>query len=252
MKSIKPLLLSDRLRAKTLDRFHVVDMANPGNVAEHSFGVQVIAEHLLVNIYEAKNSPLIDPIPMGGIIDTGPSIEERYFLMKYAQVHDLPELAASDISTPTKMYIRANEKSVDALMDILDGELMGDISDAAMDTIRDALTKHMMTFDDIMDKIEHECLPELADIMTYFKMRPHLKVVAKAADILEAMSLFKTGRGRDEIQNERIEKKLNLALESLVAKASDDMPEFNWGCVLLTRETLMKGDSSINEFEATF
>ena len=119
MTRINPLLLSDRLRAKTLDRFHAVDMASPGNVAEHSFGVQVIAEHLLVNIYEAKNSPLLDPIPLGNTATTAPSIEERYYLMKYAQVHDLPELVASDVATPTKMYIRANEKSVDALMDIL-------------------------------------------------------------------------------------------------------------------------------------
>ncbi|APD92040.1 MAG: hypothetical protein CBC55_02405 [Gammaproteobacteria bacterium TMED95] len=252
MKNASPLLLTDRLRAKTLDRFHIVDMANPGNVAEHSFGVQVIAEHLLVNIYQQKGTAFIDPIPPAEIGGSRPSLEERYFLMKYAQVHDLPELASSDIATPTKEYIRANQVSASALMALLKTQLGQSIQEEAYTTISAVLNENMSDFDSIMDKIETECLPELSSLERYFFENPHLKFIAKAADILEALSVFKTGRGLDHIQNERVEKKINESLTLLIRKAEVALPEFNWQCIALAREVILFGDSAINEFEETF
>ena len=151
MKNAAPLLLPDRLRAKTLNRFHIVDMSNPGNVAEHSFGVQVIAEHLLVNIYQQKGTPFIDPIPPAEIGGSRPSLEERYFLMKYAQVHDLPELLSSDIATTTKEYIRENQVPVSVLMTLIKTQLGGTLQDEAYTTISAVLTENMSDFDSIMD-----------------------------------------------------------------------------------------------------
>lgn len=252
MKNASPLLLTDRLRVKTLDRFHIVDMANPGNVAEHSFGVQVIAEHLLVNIYQQKGTSFIDPIPPAEIGGSRPSLEERYFLMKYAQVHDLPELVTSDIATPTKEYIRANQVSASALMALLKTQLGQSIQEEAYTTISAVLNENMSDFDSIMDKIETECLPELPSLERYFLENPHLKFIAKAADILEALSVFKTGRGLDHIQNERVEKKINESLTLLIRKAEAALPEFNWQCIALAREVILFGDSAINEFEETF
>jgi 5'-deoxynucleotidase YfbR-like HD superfamily hydrolase len=248
----KNFTLADRLRAKTLERFHVVDMANPGNVAEHSFGVQIIAETVLYNIYLPLHSKLVDPIPMGKVMDEKPSLEERYIMMKYAQIHDLPELISGDTPTPFKAYIRSQETSIDKLMDILESDALDNVSVATSNKIKAVLAKHVHLYDDIMDNFELECLPDLGEIQAYFNAKPHLKVVAKIADILEAISVFSTGRGQDETQNKRIEKKLLESLQDNISKGMRLYPAYNWLVVNGVAESIISGYSAINEFESTF
>jgi 5'-deoxynucleotidase YfbR-like HD superfamily hydrolase len=247
----KHFTLADRLRAKTLERFHVVDMANAGNVAEHSFGVQIIAETLLYNIHLPVGE-FVDPVPLGRASDNTPSLEDRYMLMKYAQIHDLPELISGDTPTPFKAYIRSHEVNADALMELLEDDALAAASPETIASVRATLNKHVSLYDNIMDKFESECLPELDEISAYFTQKPHLKIIAKIADILEAISVFSTGRGQDEVQNKRVEAKLIDALYINIEKGVEKLPNLNWVSAERALDAILSGKSSINSFEDKF
>lgn len=77
--------INDILRASGVTRWHIVRTVRPQSLAEHTFDVTMIARAI------AK---------IAGVDD--------YEIIKAALLHDLDEIVAGDIPTPTKERARAN------------------------------------------------------------------------------------------------------------------------------------------------
>lgn len=98
--------INDILRASGVTRWHIVRMARPQSLAEHTFDVVMIARAI------AK---------IAGIDD--------YEIIKAALLHDLDEIITGDIPTPTKVRARANGWELnDLYKDITGRELSPDES----------------------------------------------------------------------------------------------------------------------------
>ncbi|MFT7007077.1 MAG: hypothetical protein ACJAXJ_001590 [Colwellia sp.] len=71
----KGFTVRDRIRSRNVKRWHTCDTVKEQTVADHSHGVGIIAEEMLERLF--SNS------------DTKPTMENRYFVLKYSQVRGL-------------------------------------------------------------------------------------------------------------------------------------------------------------------
>jgi 5'-deoxynucleotidase YfbR-like HD superfamily hydrolase len=201
------LTTRDRLRSRSVDRWHTVLTSTKQNIAEHSHCMGIIAEALLEEIYNSTADSLQGK---------SPSIEERYAVLKYAQLHDLPEVVTGDMSSPFKRFLK----------------------------------ERLAGFDALMDEVEHSLLPELEKLNEYMNTEQrHLPIVLKMADMLEAYSYFLVGRGLDVQHNDVVLGKLNEYLTTLVNTGEEIYPEFNWQACWTLREDIADGDSVVLDFE---
>lgn len=98
--------INDILRASGVTRWHIVRMVRPQSLAEHTFDVVMIARAV------AK---------IAGVDD--------YEIIKAALLHDLDEIVAGDIPTPTKQKARENGWELnDLYKDVTGRELSPDES----------------------------------------------------------------------------------------------------------------------------
>lgn len=192
------LTLRDRLRSRNVDRWHTVATNIKQNIAEHSHCLSIIAEDLLTSLRGDKTT-----------------IEERYAVLKYAQVHDLPEVITGDMSSVFKHLLKM--------------KLPG--------------------FDEFMDQLEKTIVPELKELEKSFKKYPHLKIICKAADYLEAYSYFLIAKGADEQHNEVIFDKLELFFSECMAKGYKLDPTLPWEEIFRIKSEIVSGDSLVIDFE---
>jgi len=196
-----PLGNKDRLRSRNISRWHTVDTSKRQSVAEHSFCMQIIAESLLDGLYKGT--------------DYSPSSLEKYWSLKYAQIHDLDEIIVGDLSSVIKQLLKL--LSVD--------------------------------FEKIMDKIQLQLIPEMIEVKDLFMNKPYFAMIMKAADLLEALDFFKYGKGLDTEHNELIERKILDGLKEIAKQGKQKFPQFNWDTIEETREDIFHGDSAILNFE---
>jgi 5'-deoxynucleotidase len=195
------LTIKDKMRSRNQSRWHTVSTAQQQNVAEHSHCGGILAEDLLIKLY----------LGAGGTA----SIEEKYHVLKYFQMHDLPELITGDWPTPIKRY----------------------------------LEKVLPNFKAVMHKIELQICPELAEYEVLFNDKPYLKHICKAADMLEALSFFLYAQGLDKQHNEVVFDKLRTGLTDLIATAQAQCPHFDWSVIASLAHELEFGESSVINFE---
>lgn len=195
------LTLRDRLRSRNVGRWHTVLTNVKQNIAEHSHGMGIIAEHTLTLLMESAGAKA--------------SLSDRYVVLKYAQVHDLPEIVTGDPSSVFKRFLRTN----------------------------------LSGFDELMEKLECHLIPELAELEAEMKARPYLSVVCKAADLLEAFSYFLVARGADEQHNEVVFRKLGDYLNECVTKGYEVAPEFRWSILMDVKSEIEHGNSTVIDFE---
>lgn len=199
--NIKALSNKDRLRSRNVTRWHTVDTSRRQTVAEHSHCMSIIAESLLKGLYKNTNK--------------SPSLEEKYWALKYSQAHDLAEIITGDISSVFKKMLK--NTSVD--------------------------------FDAINDGFECQLVPEMAEVKEFIKRYPYFELMLKAADILEGLDFFKYGKGLDTEHNEIIERKMLDALKTIAEHGTALHPEFNWNAIEETRVDIFFGESAILNFE---
>lgn len=192
------LTLRDRLRSRNVDRWHTVATNIKQNIAEHSHCLSIIAEELLTSLRGDQVT-----------------IEERYAVLKYAQVHDLPEVITGDMSSVFKRLLKI--------------KLPG--------------------FDDFMEQLEQTIVPELKELDKTFKKHPHLKIICKAADYLEAYSYFLVAKGADEQHNEVIFDKLELFFSECMDKGYKLNPSLPWKEIARIKSEIVSGDSLVIDFE---
>lgn len=195
------LSIRDKLRSRNIDRWHTVDTAKTQSVASHSHNGGIIAEQLLEMIFSD--------------IDFSPSIEDRYYVLKYFQVHDLPELITGDLSSPFKSWLFKIHPEV------------------------------KITW----NKVEESLVPELQLISEIFNAKPYLKAVCKAADVLEAYHFIHLSMGLDEQHNEVVIAKIDKALDGMVTEYSLSQPDLNWGAISAIKHEMLHGDSVVINFE---
>lgn len=195
------LTVRDRVRARNVKRWHTCDTVSEQTVADHSHGVGVIAEEMLERL----------------LLNTGvsPTIEDRYYLLKYSQVHDLPEIICGDMSSVFKKWL----------------------SNASTD------------FAQILDVVEEKLLPELAVIKDHFKTKPYLTVICKIADILESYNFISLSMGLDKQHNDHIIEKLDAALLSIGEVNAKAYPDFNWIAIQELKDDIIHGKSLLIDFE---
>lgn len=192
------LTLRDRLRSRNVERWHYIATNIKQNIAEHSHCLSIIAEELLVSL-------------RGDNV----TIEERYAVLKYAQVHDLPEVITGDMSSLFKRLLKT--------------KLPG--------------------FDDFMEQLEKTIVPELKELDKTFKKYPHLKIVCKAADYLEAYSYYLVAKGGDEQYNKVIFDNLDRLFSEYIEKGYEISPVLPWKEITRTKNEILSGDSLVIDFE---
>lgn len=195
------LTVRDRVRGRNDKRWHTCDTVKEQTVADHSHGVGIIAEDMLDRLF--KNS---------GRFAT---IEDRYYLLKYSQVHDLPEVIVGDMSAVFKVWL--SNKSSD--------------------------------FSEILDFVESSLVPELQVIKDYFKTKPYLAAVCKIADIIESYNFIHLSMGLDKQHNEHIIEKLDAALIHIRDVNTVAFPDLNWGAIEELKFDILKGKSVLIDFE---
>ncbi len=193
------MTINDKLRSRNIERWHTVATSIKQNIAEHSHCMGIIAEYLLEAIFAST--------------ERQPSITERYIILKYAQVHDLPEIVTGDISSPFKRFLK---------------EMLPD-------------------FAPLMEKVEASLTPELAqlDKMMEQEQCGYLKIILKAADMLEAYSYFITCKGQDEKHNETVFNKLETYIAEFVDKGARLYPEFDWMVINTVFSEIKEQSSSV-------
>lgn len=194
---INPLSLRDRLRSRSVTRWHTVQVNIKQNIAEHSHCVGIIAEHLLERLI------------------SNASLEERFAVLKYAQVHDLPEIITGDPSSVFKRFLKNN----------------------------------LSGFEPLMDALEHQLVPELGMLDELFKKYPHLPIICKAADLLEALSYFLVAKGLDEQHNAVVLKKLTQYIDQCVTKGFDALPALKWTEILAVKQDIEGSGSTVIDLE---
>ncbi|PCI58882.1 MAG: hypothetical protein COB35_12760 [Gammaproteobacteria bacterium] len=104
-------------------------------------------------------------------------------------------------------------------------------------------------FEQVSENIEYELIPELKTIAHYFEKKPYLKLICKAADLLEALSYFQFAKGQDTQHNEVITYKLNEALELISKTGQKQANHLNWNEISKIKEDIINGNSAIINFE---
>lgn len=197
------LTLRDKLRSRNTVRWHTVLTSIKQNVSEHSHCMAIIAERLLELIY-----------PKG----TKPSIDERYWVLKYSIEHDLPEILTGDMPAVIKLYFK----------------------------------RVLPEFGDVLKALEYRAVPELAALDKQAKAYIHLPFVCKAADLIEAYSYFLFAQGLDKQHNDVVIGKLHQALNELVDTAQRICPDLQWDAVYTLLNEVEHGSSAVLNFETLF
>lgn len=200
---VTALTLRDRLRSRSVKRWHTVSTSISQSVADHSHNMGIIAEQLLYEVC----SPIGEP-----------SIEHQYWVLKYCQIHDLPELITGDLSSVFKSWLK--------------------------ESIPD--------FSNVWDSLERELIPELEDVDEVFFNFPYLKYVCKAADVLEAYNFIMLSKGLDEQHNQVIIDKLENMLQAMVAKFKLKQPLYNWERIFKVKTEMLEGNSVVINLEDVF
>jgi 5'-deoxynucleotidase YfbR-like HD superfamily hydrolase len=195
------LTLRDRLRSRNVGRWHTVLTNIPQNIAEHSHGMGIIAEHILLKLMNQAEKTA--------------TMTDRFVVIKYAQVHDLPEIVTGDPSSVFKRFLRSN----------------------------------LSGFDGLMDELESHLVPELKDLELEFEARPYLSVICKAADLLEAFSYFLVAKGADEQHNKVVIGKLTDYIEECITKGEAVAPEYDWVLLRAVKDEIESGSSTVIDFE---
>jgi len=196
------LTLKDRLRSRSINRWHSVAINQNQNIAEHSHCMGIIAEDILERLHA-------DPKKQ-------PSIEDRYAVIKYPQLHDLPEIVTGDMTSVFKRF----------------------------------LVKTVPGFNSAMEAIEEELVPELASFKLLFIEKPYLGIICRAADILEALSSFIIIKGNDTEHNDAVFNDLNNGISSLVSEGQETQPLFNWTILFDVAKDIEHGKSNAINFES--
>lgn len=191
----------DRIRSRNVKRWHTCDTVKEQTVADHSHGVGIIAEELLERLFINHENE--------------PTVEDRYYVLKYAQVHDLPEVLCGDLSSVFKSW----------------------------------LCKTSVDFADILHMVEIKLVPELSPIYNYFKTKPHLTTVCKVADILESYNFITLSMGLDKQHNDHIIEKHKTALAMLEETNAKAYPELNWKAISELTHEILHGRSVLIDFE---
>lgn len=168
---MEKMTLRDLLRGTVTKRWHTVPTTSEQNLAEHSHQVGIIAEAILKDFYMRQYG-------------STPPFEALYISLKYAQLHDLPEVVLGDIPSPAKAAYKA----------MIPG------------------------FDAALKKMEHQLIPELGVLEEAMKQYPYLPIFLKCADIIEAKLFFTYARGRDECQTRIVMEKLEAELATVTDK----------------------------------
>lgn len=197
------LTLKDKLRSRNTVRWHTVLTNIKQNVAEHSHCMAIIAETLLDAVYKDNSAP---------------SIDERYWVLKYAIEHDLPEILTGDMPAVIKLYFK----------------------------------KALPEFGTILNALEYRAVPQLKALNEMAKEFIHLPFVCKAADLIEAYSYFLYAKGADHQHNDVVISKLHQALHELVAAAKKSCPQFKWDAVFALLHDVEHGDSAVLNLETLF
>lgn len=197
------LTLRDKLRSRNTTRWHTVLTSIKQNVSEHSHCMAIIAEALLVALYPAGKAP---------------SIDERYWVLKYSIEHDLPEILTGDMPSVIKLYFK----------------------------------RVLPDFSTVLQALEYRAVPELKTLSEQAKQYIHLPFVCKAADLMEAYSYFLFAKGLDEQHNEVVISKLHQALRELVDNAKQLCPHLHWDAVYTLLHELEYGASAVLNLETLF
>lgn len=83
------ITLKDTMRAGHVTRWQIVRTARHQTLAEHMYLVTMLAQHIY------------------GVICPAKSTHEEMLLLRWALLHDRPEILMGDIATPLKMKLRA-------------------------------------------------------------------------------------------------------------------------------------------------
>lgn len=197
------LSIRDKLRSRNIERWHIVATTQVQNVAEHSHCVGIIAEALLEMLHDNAC--------------TKPSIEERYIVLKYSQVHDLPEICLGDSPSTTGEYLKR-----------------------VVPQLRETLAK-----------LERQLCPEIAELENRMaEAYPYLKHVCKAADILEAYSFMHIAQGLDSQHNDVVFQKLSNAIANHIEKGQTLYPLYDWSCIDTLKYDIVHGQSAVIDFES--
>lgn len=197
----KGLTIRDRLRSRNVKRWHTCDTVKEQTVADHSHGVGILAEEMLERLF--INS------------ENNPTIEDRYYVLKYSQVHDLPEIICGDLSSVFKRWL--SQTSID--------------------------------FDGILNFVEAKLVPELNILKEVFAAKPYLATVCKIADILEGYSFITLSMGLDAQHNKHIIEKLDDALANIEEVNTKAHPELNWHAIAELKYDIIQGKSVLIDFE---
>lgn len=194
------LTLRDKLRSRNTTRWHTVLTNIEQNVAEHSHCMAIVAECLLEAIQPAGREP---------------SIEERYWVLKYSIEHDLPEILTGDMPSVIKQYFK----------------------------------KMVPGFGSFLAEFEYRAVPELKALDEQSHKHMHLPFVVKAADLIEAYSYFLCAKGLDHQHNDVVVNKLRQSLTELVEAAQLKFPLYNWDATFKVLHEVEFGSSAVLNLE---
>ncbi len=129
---MKKLSAGDVLRAADVKRWQIVATLRPQSVAEHTYGVMVLAMELVNRIHWGQRTyrDLDDAMKYREIMDG---------VLRAALVHDMPEVVMGDIPTPVKDVLKIRDKieEVESSMSFND-LISGDFKPEVLDIIQQA------------------------------------------------------------------------------------------------------------------
>mgnify|MGYP001194939106 CR=1 FL=1 len=112
-------------------------------------------------------------------------------MLKYAQVHDLPEIIQGDLSSVYKRFLEAR----------------------------------VPTFKAVQQEMEDMLVPELKLIRAHFDKKPVLRHICKLADLIEAYTFFIKAQSGDTQHNDVVLGKLRRVIEDKVKTGAH---AYNW------------------------
>ena len=194
------LTIKDLMRARSILRWSTVNVSIPQNISEHSHCMALLAEDLLERIN--PEAP----------------IEHKYYLIKYCNYHDLPELIQGDWPASYKLHLK---------------EMVPGLAEQ-------------------LEKDELHLVPQLNSVKEFFNKYPYLEKVAKLSDIIEAYSFLSVNGGGDDEHISIVKKKLVESIHSHVASAIDAPEKFGsyrWDAATELLSDAVRGPSGLNDFE---
>ena len=180
------LKVEDILQMNHVDRWHTHRTHRTQNLSEHSAMVAIFSNLLYDHI----------------VPEASKSFQDRYTLMWYSLMHDLPEIATSDIASPAKKVLR----------ELFDGD------------------------EDPFEVLEDRLFPEIKEIKETVAGTP-LKAINKLADNLDAIAFIsKEGIGST---SKKIRERVSTEFRSKLVELAKHYPNYHWEkAELILAETL--------------